>query len=137
VGCGSSDPSIPGAHQGMSCTHESDCAPGLVCGYAVADGCAARGTCIPRWPPDGGAACGALATNCGCDGQVVITGCNYFQGYAPAPVTTGLACLTDGGRDAFACGALGETCGPGGCCQPSLVCSPAGSTALPGSCVLP
>jgi hypothetical protein len=121
---------------GLPCAKESDCGTGLVCGYKVEDGCAAQGVCVPRWPLIGQAACAALVQSCGCDGTVVTTGCNYYAGYAPAPVSPGnFSCMEDGGSEAGICGGRGQACGPEACCE-GLSCSPPGANApVPGSCV--
>lgn len=126
---------------GVPCERESDCGPGLVCGYKIGadEACVAQGVCVPRWPLIGNAACGALSELCGCDGTIVVAGCNFAPGYAPAPTFTGnVAACSDGGTPdagAEACGGFGASCGT--CCE-GLTCSPAGANAsLPGSCVRP
>lgn len=109
----------------------------MVCGYPTDGGCGAQGVCVPRWPPPGQAACGALLYLCGCDGQWVVAGCNYAGGYAPAPTVSDYAQCADAGTDPVPgqCPGWGQLCGAGGTCCDGLGCSPSGSTALPGSCV--
>lgn len=147
--CGSGTLVLDGGHGGTTggaggaplkaCARERDCPSGMVCGYAIDGGCNAHGVCVPRWPPPGEAACGALLDLCGCDGRGVTAGCNYATGYAPAPTQSDYAQCADagppGGGDAGQCQGWGATCGAGGTCCDGLGCSPSGSTALPGSCV--
>ncbi len=79
--------SQPDGGAGGACTTDSDCPAGLSCGYAVADGCVAKGVCVqsnfqgPVGPSE----------MCGCDGQgivpVVVQGpsSSYTVFYASAP----------------------------------------------------
>ncbi len=65
------------------------CGPGTVCAYAIADGCNAVGTCVPK---PAGSPCWAIigAVGCGCDGRDVEwqDGCmpDLPDGYAPKPI---------------------------------------------------
>jgi hypothetical protein len=125
-----------GEAQRSPCRRERDCAPGEVCGYAIAAGCEARGECIPRMPRPGSPACRVLAPLCGCNGTEQRVGCNYYDGYAPAPVAHAGACDRDAGTPDVSCRAWGGSCtGTAQCCN-GLRCSPSGQpTALPGACV--
>jgi hypothetical protein len=53
-----------------ACTKDTDCPAGLSCGYAVADGCAAKGVCVQNNCQEG--ACLNPAGMCGCDGQNIF-----------------------------------------------------------------
>jgi Kelch motif len=53
-----------------ACATDSDCHAGLSCGYAVADGCAAKGVCVQSNCQ--GSACITPAGMCGCDGQSIL-----------------------------------------------------------------
>jgi hypothetical protein len=53
-----------------ACTKDTDCPAGLSCGYAVADGCAAKGVCVQNNCQKG--ACLNPAGMCGCDGQNIF-----------------------------------------------------------------
>jgi hypothetical protein len=55
---------------GVACTSDADCSGGLSCGYAVADGCAARGVCVQGNCQ--GSDCLTPAGMCGCDGQDIL-----------------------------------------------------------------
>jgi hypothetical protein len=57
----------PDAGIGNACLKDGDCPAGLSCGYAVADGCAAKGVCVQNNCQKG--ACLNPAGMCGCDGQ--------------------------------------------------------------------
>lgn len=82
--------------QFTTCTTDADCDSGTLCGYAVADGCAATGKCIAN--ACGGANC-ALAPQelCGCEGQTIlpvwslssVTSVVAFYTSAPSSGTTG------------------------------------------------
>jgi hypothetical protein len=53
-----------------ACVKDGDCPAGLSCGYAVADGCAAKGVCVQNNCQNG--ACLTPAGMCGCDGQTIL-----------------------------------------------------------------
>jgi len=53
-----------------ACNKDTDCLPGLSCGYPVADGCAAKGVCVQGNCQKG--ACLTPAGMCGCDGQTIL-----------------------------------------------------------------
>ena len=55
---------------GNPCVKDADCPVGLSCGYAVADGCAAKGVCVQSNCQNG--ACLTPAGMCGCDGQTIL-----------------------------------------------------------------
>jgi hypothetical protein len=59
-----------GADSGVTCTTARDCPPGLSCGYAVSDGCAAKGVCVQSNCQ--GSGCLTPAGMCGCDGQTIL-----------------------------------------------------------------
>ena len=64
---------------GAPCASSSACAPGLACGYAIADGCGAVGTCVHFTP---GLSC-ILAPVCTCTGVTLNDrGCRLAPGYA-------------------------------------------------------
>jgi len=125
--------------QVLGCQRESDCPAGMVCGYPVRDGCGAIGHCIPRTPAPGDLPCNAIQYVCSCSGVTETVGCNYYSGYAPAPVRSTGPCPADASIQGASCGQQGASCETTGgrappCCQP-LGCSPAGSASLPGACV--
>jgi len=124
----------PDGAQGVPCHRESDCGSGLVCGYKIADGCAAQGVCVPRWPLPGQTACGALESICSCEGVTVYTGCSYVGGYAPAPISYSLPCFPDASSADAGCAGWGASQGVLSCCS-GLGNSPSGSSSLPGHCV--
>jgi hypothetical protein len=69
--------------QPSACNVDSDCGPKRICGYPQADVCAAKGQCFPQ--PEG--TCDAFVPGCGCDGTLVMIGCNGLpDGYAAKPV---------------------------------------------------
>jgi hypothetical protein len=72
---------------------DADCATGQVCGYALADGCAASGVCVVD-PSYGGVHCNSVLLMCGCDGKQVAVRCDYPSNYAPVPIKdrTGASC---------------------------------------------
>jgi hypothetical protein len=68
---------------GAPCTSSSACAPGLACGYAIADGCSATGTCVHFTP---GLSC-IHAPVCTCAGVTLDDrGCGLAPGYATQPI---------------------------------------------------
>src|ERR1019366_6484864 len=103
-----------GSDGGVPCTTTTDCS-GLtsggqnpyVCGYPLAGGCAAQGTCLPAGP-----LCNMpTPIACACDGTAVGYGeCSgYPTGYAGAPTVHTGSCQQDGGtlacQTAANCGA--------------------------------
>ena len=76
------------AGEGADCVTDVDCrSPQLLCAYAIADGCAAKGHCARIPTPT----CASFAPLCGCDGNTVKSGsCFYQPGFAGGP-TTGVA----------------------------------------------
>jgi hypothetical protein len=81
---------------GQPCIDTSQCpGPNFVCAFQIADGCAAKGHCMPVATPT----CASILLLCGCDGRTVPSGpCYFAPGYAGG-ATTGAsapACL-DGG----------------------------------------
>jgi hypothetical protein len=112
--CLPSDAGPSGADGGVSCTTTADCydltsggTNPYVCGYPVATGCNATGTCVP-----GGGLCNMESpTACSCVGtDIPYGGCSgYPGGYAGAPTVHTGACADDGGalqcQTAADCGA--------------------------------
>jgi hypothetical protein len=112
-----------------SCSQDSDCGAGKMCGFAVADACQAHGTCFAA-PAPGTPRCNAYAPACACDGTTIGIACNgYPNGYASRPVAyTGTCAQTDGG---------GAACTRDADCGTGLVCAfpiSAGCSAI-GACV--
>jgi hypothetical protein len=70
-----------------ACVTNDDCSSASeVCAYPLADGCAAKGHCVPVATPT----CASIVELCGCDGTVVPGGsCFYDPGYAGGPTTGG------------------------------------------------
>jgi hypothetical protein len=73
------------------CTTDKDCAPGLVCGYPLGDGCAAKGVCVVSDCGTEHPACVPTPpAMCSCDGQSAVevaTGYSNvpYGGTAPCP----------------------------------------------------
>ena len=103
------------AEAGAACRVASDCAPGLACAFAIADGCTARGVCVHE---DIGACLGGVG--CACDGTPTSS-CG-MGAYADKPFAHAGPC----GAGA-PCTVSGDECGPG------LACGFHGCT--PGVCV--
>lgn len=98
------------------CTNGT-CGPGLVCQYPMADGCNAKGVCVP-FKSCGGA--GKQPTYCACDGGGVLGTCDV-PGYVAGPVQSFFN--VDGG--AWTWGARCVACQSGGpctCAEPSAGC---------------
>jgi len=87
-----------------SCTKNSDCGKGL-CGFSMADACAAKGQCFPT----PGAVCNSFSPGCACDGSTINIVCNGLpDGYAPAPLAYKGQCAVDAGSSPYVCGT--KTC---------------------------
>lgn len=74
----------PLAHTGAcgSCTLDSDCPSGDICGFPIAQGCGAMGQCFPQ-----GAVCNGFAPGCACNGQTIDIACEGLpNGYAKQPL---------------------------------------------------
>jgi hypothetical protein len=83
-----------GGATGMDpCTHNTDCGGGRICGFPIADACAAKGSCFPA----PGAICGAILPGCACDGSVVnLASCAGLpSGYAAKPTLHSGSCTTN------------------------------------------
>jgi hypothetical protein len=84
----------------------------MMCGFKIADKCAAVGTCLTR--PSPGPTCNSISLACTCSNQNINVACTvYPSGYASQPVAQLAACEgPDGGTAAapFACGNAGVTC---------------------------
>ena len=94
--------------------NDGRCGPNLVCEYPIADGCYAKGLCVPE------RGCGGAAkqpTYCGCDGGGVLGTCD-LPGYVTGPVQS-LFAIDGGSSWSAAC----MPCDAGGPC----ICSDAGS----------
>jgi hypothetical protein len=100
--CLPTDAGPSGADGGVPCTKTADCfgltSGGMnpyVCGYPLAAGCAAQGTCLPAGP-----LCNMpTPIACACDGTSVGYGeCSgYPTGYAGAPTVHTGSCAQEGG----------------------------------------
>jgi hypothetical protein len=67
------------------------------CHFAIADGCAAKPSCLSHWVER----CFLKLEYCGCDGTIVLAGCMEPDGYATAPVSGLAPCaggINDGGH---------------------------------------
>lgn len=74
---------------GTACTLVSTCPNGQVCAFAIADGCAAKGQCLPS-----NLFCRGYAPGCACDGTVISVVCNGLPGgYATKPLAYTGACV--------------------------------------------
>lgn len=120
--------------QGAFCQRESDCASGFDCGYAIADGCSAHGTCVST---PGGPYSFVLAYYCACDGVQVMLANNFHFPYAPTPIGSGGYCPSDAGApaDAGACTAWGGSCRVTSNCCAGMQCIDQVPTNLYGYCV--
>jgi hypothetical protein len=69
-------------HFGAPCVTLGDCDPfsaNWACAYAIAEGCAAHGVCVPSI---GGIACQLLPAHCPCEGtELVVPYCGLPPGY--------------------------------------------------------
>jgi Antistasin family len=116
-----------------ACTSDADCSNGGICGFRLADGCAATGQCFPA---PGGPRCAiASSVGCGCSGSDVSIDASCASGlptgFNPTPVLHASACTDAGGacvsQRGGRCG--GNTAHP--CtCGAGLVCTP-GDGGLP------
>jgi hypothetical protein len=93
--------------------NDGACGPTFVCEYPIADGCYAKGICVPQ---RGCGGAGKQPTYCGCDGGGVLGTCD-LRGYVTGPVQS-LFAIDGGGSWSAAC----VPCGAGGPCA----CSDAG-----------
>ena len=95
---GSTVPIDAGAPPGSACLATTDCGPGLLCAFPVAQGCNAQGTCVVE-----DFACSADGpVVCGCNGDPIGLACIYGAGNAPEPVvntTPGCLQTFEGGFD--------------------------------------
>jgi hypothetical protein len=93
---------IDGGQAGPSCSTSADCAANEVCGYAVTDGCSAKGQCVAE---PGATPC-VESEGCACDGTTItVGGCGAGalpSGYTSKPLAHENAC-TDGGGDGGTC----------------------------------
>jgi hypothetical protein len=121
---------------GASCVTNSECSPGLLCGYRIALGCSATGACAQP----SNTSCVAPVVGCACDGTMVYVECDpqwLPAGLATKPVAHYGACsdaavCTPGatqcaGGGAMICDAYGTwhiapTCDGGGCDGGAVVC---------------
>lgn len=103
------------------CTKDSDCGKGI-CGWAMADACAAKGQCFP----EPGAVCNAFSPGCACDGTTINIACNGLpDGYAPAPLAFKGQC-----PQAMDAGSIGSfTCGTSTCVEGSQICMTSANTS--------
>jgi hypothetical protein len=78
---------------GTTCSADSDCLSGHVCGFLETSGCGIEGTCFPA--PE--VTCNAFSPGCACDGSEVNVICNGLpSGYVTKPLRHTGACV-DGG----------------------------------------
>lgn len=65
-----------------SCASSKDCSAGLICGFPIAEGCAAQGACFTPGP-----VCNGFEPGCACDGQTIDIECvGLPAGFATQPV---------------------------------------------------
>jgi hypothetical protein len=135
---------------GSTCNTDADCATGSLCGFPMADGCTATGTCFVA--PQLG--CNGASPGCACDGAEVNIVCNGLpSGYAPAPLLHQGACADSGttvaaadggaccpsGWDLYSCtdadGGAGSAChNPQLGCASSLICGQGCDPVVTGRC---
>lgn len=82
---------------GGSCSTTVSCPTGSSCYFAIGT-CSTTGKCFEN-PAPGTPVCKVIVDLCGCDGQIVTSGCAYPTGYASAP-TLGAHLCSDGGAEA-------------------------------------
>ncbi|MFO0665090.1 MAG: hypothetical protein U0174_14145 [Polyangiaceae bacterium] len=84
--------------QATECAVDADCGLGSVCGFAKADGCSAKGKCMPS----PGATCAAYSPGCACDGTTINIICTPGgDGVVSKPLRSAGSCASaDGGSDA-------------------------------------
>lgn len=111
-----------------TCTANTDCPKGFVCGFDEAQGCAAKtGQCF-----QGGAICNTFQPGCACNGQTINVACTGLpSGYATAPLAHTGSCdtpIVDAGAP-YACGNATCTIGQELCYIPAN--DPSGGTCMP------
>jgi hypothetical protein len=126
---GSSSGTSSGADaSGGPCTTDAQCGAGHSCGFAVADGCGAAGSCFATM----GVTCQLYMAGCACDGSEVNLVCNGLpDGYASRPVLHSGTC--QGGLEA------GADCAPdaGDCAAGLKCCYPCGIPGCHNQCLQP
>lgn len=133
---GAPDPSDGGP--GAACGPNEACAAGSTCFYPVGS-CGTTGQCFENPSPET-PVCNAVELLCGCDGQIVTSGCGSPNGYASAPTAGQGECDgggppdppdsgVDSGSDRGPCGANG------GCPSGSSCYFPIGSCDATGECI--
>jgi hypothetical protein len=139
--CLPTDAGPSGADGGVPCTKTADCfgltSGGMdpyVCGYPLAAGCAAQGTCLPAGP-----LCDMpTPIACACDGTSVGYGeCSgYPTGYAGAPTVHTGSCAQDGGT--LACQTAADCSGVNQVCvqdyDPQVGSNPVSSKCIDNPC---
>ena len=131
----------PAVDAGAACQTDANCGGGI-CGFPVADGCTAVGTCFPR--PR--ITCAAYSPGCACDGTEVNDACNGLPtGYAPRPLLHTGMCAVDAGAccptswDLYQCtdadGGSGMAChNPQLGCASSTTCGAGCDQVVSGRC---
>jgi hypothetical protein len=116
---GSSGSSSSGGSSGADasggpCTTDAQCGSGSLCGFPVADGCSANGSCFATT----GVTCQVYMAGCACDGTEVNLVCNGLpNGYASKPILHSGTCQS--GPEAGAACAMDSDCSAGlKCCYP-------------------
>jgi len=71
-----------------ACGAGESCPSGSTC-YFLIGSCSSEGRCIEN---STGPECGAIQELCGCNGELVTTGCGYPSGYASGPATGNALC---------------------------------------------
>jgi hypothetical protein len=85
----------PAPDAGTGCTSDSDCPSTDLCGFLIADGCTAIGSCVTG--TRSGPVCLVDEPGCTCDGGTINLACNgYPVGYASAPVAHSGLCTSAG-----------------------------------------
>lgn len=138
--------SIPAGTIVGDCGAGGSCPSGSSCFYAIGS-CSATAQCVEN-PGPGVGECDLEEELCGCDGQMVETGCAEPNGFATGPTTGTQDCLfgsPDGGaRDtgiatppSDASSDLGPCSASGGCPAGASCYFPIGDCASTGECFTP
>jgi hypothetical protein len=100
-----------------SCTSDTDCEKGFVCGFSESDGCSAQGKCFQ----EAQVVCDAYSPGCACDGTTLSIVCTGLpSGYVSKPLAYKGLCSDAGGE--IEAGEEGDACPSKNICLSTLTC---------------